>query len=566
MKRISTYIFLLTSVLAIGVIIGSWGFLSKEIGAAQLTEKTIAGDRNAADGLVVAFRADSADSLHWLNGYDYTENSTVSSFSRGDMPQTKEVSVYRDFRFTGWSTESFYTQLKYDALNGLQDKSIQGFYSDMQKQAAGDKSEKEGEILLKNHLDYYPVNFRFQFGEKVYNSATMLQGLKKYADKDELTEENAKPYEGDIELYKVLNDRFRIPVIENEYQQYKVSSSGKTEVHKSLDDGKDYYEFDPVIVLQQENIRDGKNWVHPDTIKEAGTKDNDSAIEMASSYGLKNRMLFVVNNTTAKRNPVDLSQIKDGFGIYELPIDSAATITIGKGRKNLFIPDPKPLSDQLNMVYPLDENAEYVEMSLSGDHRQLAVFYIKKDSYYIEIVDADTWESKLREKIFPASEKMSYSWGDDGTLAVTDYNGHIALLTKNENSAKPYEIFYKGSVSDNVDQELFAAEMVTKKHSYGRYAYGVDKGLAIVAEKDRIALVNNSPIGNSGLKNPDLICAVIDRTGLVYKGILQSNLVDIDYGITNAELKEILQMDEGSAVQDIIKPVSNENKAAWKTQ
>ena len=50
------------------------------------------------------------------------------------------------------------------------------------------------------------------------------------------------------------------------------------------------------LVENLKNIRDGKNWVHPDTIKEVGTKDNDSAIGMASSYGLKNRMLFVVNN------------------------------------------------------------------------------------------------------------------------------------------------------------------------------------------------------------------------------------------------------------------------------
>lgn len=56
-----------------------------------------------------------------------------------------------------------------------------------------------------------------------------------------------------------------------------------------------------------------------------------------------------MNNRTVKGNPIDVSQIKDGYGVYELPIDTDATISIGKGRKNLFIPDPTPLSDQLTL-------------------------------------------------------------------------------------------------------------------------------------------------------------------------------------------------------------------------
>ena len=139
-------------------------------------------------------------------------------------------------------------------------------------------------------------------------------------------------------------------MIDNEYQQYRISPDGKTKLSKPLGADKDFYEFDPIIVLQQENIKDGMEWKHPDTKSGIVEDKAKNDVVSASEYGYKNRMLFIVNNRTAKGKPVDVSEIRDGFGIYELPIDSAAGITIGKGRKNLFIPDPKPLTDRLAMA------------------------------------------------------------------------------------------------------------------------------------------------------------------------------------------------------------------------
>ena len=574
MKK-SIFIFLTATVLSIGMIVFGWTTASDQIGKARLTEETITGDRAAADGRIVAFRADSADDLHWINGFDYSTNKTVSSFMRGEMETTAVTSVYDDMRFTGWSAVPYYTQLKYDALDGLQDKKIQNYYDKLQKQALADGKEKKGTIRTGDYLDYYPISFRFQFGEKVYNSSSALTGLKILADKKSLNEEKTAPYAGDIELYTVLNDWFRIPVIDNEYQDYSVSSEqdssnkrfsvSKTTIKKPLGAGKDYYEFDPVIFLQQENIRDGKEWEHPDT-KESLESQDDNNYHKASEYGLKNRLLFVVNNRTVKGKPVDVSQIKGGYGVYELPIDTDATISIGKGRKNLFIPDPTPLSDQLKMTYPLDETAEYVDISLSGDHRNLAIFSIKEGDYFVEIVDADTWQSKCKEKMFPASEKISYAWGEDGTLAATDHNDHIAILTENDNSG--YRLLYAGGVAEGLDDELFTTEMVARKNSHDRYEHGNAVGLAVTAQDGKVALVQNSPAGNPklGLRNADLECAVIDKTGVVYNGLLKSSLVDIDYGSTEEDINAIEDLAGGSMVKNVIKPVSNKNRAEWKAE
>ncbi|MCI7392256.1 MAG: hypothetical protein MSH28_01935 [Clostridiales bacterium] len=564
MKGKSIFGFLIVGTMAIVIISFSWIFLNREAGSAQLQERMISGDCNAAEGLAAAFRADSADDIHWLNEYDFSGREAKSSFSRGIMSVGKAEDTYRDFRFTGWRREPYYIHLQYDELGKMQEKRIHEFYDDLQRQSKAAGKPCRGTIRLKDYIDYYPVNFRFQFGEKIYNSAAMLQGLKTFDDRGELTEENTEPYQGDLELYKVLNENFRIPVIDNEYQQYRISPDGKTKLSKPLGADKDFYEFDPIIVLQQENIKDGTEWKHPDTKSGIVEDKAKNDVVSASEYGYKNRMLFIVNNRTAKGKPVDVSEIRDGFGIYELPIDSAAGITIGKGRKNLFIPDPKPLTDRLAMVCPLDRDAEYVEMALSGDHRQLVLFFIKEDNYYVEIFDADTWESILKERIFPASEKMAYGWGDDDSFAVSDCKEHIAVFTKNGKGETPYKLLYKGRVPENIARDYFAAETVAKEHSYCKYEYGIDEGLAIAAKADRAALINNSLIGDSGYKNPDLMCAVIDNNGLAYEGLLQSNLVDADSSVTGRELKKILMTDDAELLKYMIKPVPDQNQAGWK--
>ena len=67
----------------------------------MLTEETIAGDRDTADGLTVGFRADSMENLHWINSFDYSSDETKSYFKRGEMAKKTDTCVYDDIRFTG---------------------------------------------------------------------------------------------------------------------------------------------------------------------------------------------------------------------------------------------------------------------------------------------------------------------------------------------------------------------------------------------------------------------------------------------------------------------------------
>ena len=159
---------------------------------------------------------------------------------------------------------------------------------------------------------------------------------------------------------------------------------------------------------------------------------------------------------------------------------------------------------------------------------------------------------------------MTYTWGDDGTLAVTDHNDHIAILT--ETDSNTYELLYSGKVAEGLDDELFTTEMVSRKYAHDRFEHGNAAGLAVATHEDKVALVQNSPAGDPklGFRNADLECAVIDKTGVIYNGLLKSSLVDIDYSSTEEDIKAIEDLAGGSMAKNDIMPVRSKNRAEWK--
>ncbi len=606
MKR-SIILFAAAAVICIGVIGYGWFFVDSHIGRAAITEETVTGDRHAADGLMVGFRADSTDDLHWINSFDYSADSTKSAFSRGEMDKTIDGSVYSDIRFTGWSTVPFCTRLTYDALGDLQEKKIHLFYDELQQKVLAEGTEEKGRIRLKDYLEYYPVSFSFQFGNKLFNSDNALHALKVYDWQDILSAENASSYEADVNLYAALKNMFRIPVIENEYQEYTVSKAENydettelpyiTDINKSSGEGEDYYEFDPIIVIQEENILDGRKWHHPDlsggltydAVEDTDQSDDSYVGKSASDYDLKNRMLFVINNRTVKGEPIDVSQISQGYGIYEMPVEISATATVKQGRRSRIVPDPKPLPDQIKMVYRLDKEAEYVEMTMSEDHRYLAVFSVKDGYYLVEMIDADTWESDGPQKIFPLTEKLTYAWGDDGSLAVTNHAGYVAVLARTEAETRPYEVIYSGKAGNDLDDRFFNSNMPAKEHSASPYECNIDTGLAVAEKDGKVALVQNLFTGDPklGVRNAALQCTIIDKNGVLYLGILKSDIVDIGYDMRDEQILQIKRLMDGDTadadgttaddgkdmaglsektVQYIIQPVINENWCRWEEQ
>lgn len=561
----SIIIFVTAAILSVLVIIFACFFLSQHVGYAVLTEETISGDVSATEKLSVGFRSDSSNNLHWVCTYDYDENKTDTLFQRGDMLISEEVKT-DDIRFTGESTVPFTVRLENSGLTNFQDEKVHGFYDEIQNSVNESGIEQQGKINLSEYLDYYPISYRFQFGSKFFSSDAALTGLKIYEENGTVTEDK-NPYEADINLYNAFNDFFQIPIIENEYQEYRITKIDnydkktalgyETEIIKPDGENEDYYEFQPIIVLQEENILDGKAWDHPDlteglTYIVGGDNSKTSVGKKASEYDLKNRVLFIVNNRTSKGLPVDISHIKDGYGIYELPIELRATATVKQTKRSKTVPHPNPIVDELKLVFPLNEAAEYVDMSMSKDHRYLAVFSIMDNNYFVEIIDADTWISSGIAELFPASDTLTHIWGDDGSLAVTNNRDSVCFFEAESAEAKefetvPYNMIYRGKISTDFVNTFFMSSLDNGKNN--------GRGLAVAAKDGKVALVQNPLVegAENSVRNAALECAVIDNTGLIYQGILKNNITDIEYN--SNEQPEINK--------HTILPVPTENRVKW---
>lgn len=555
MKK-SIIIFVTAMVFAIGILSFGWVFVFSQAYEAVLTEETLSGNRETAEGLTVGFTGETKDRLKWVNCFDYSTNRTKSTIKREPLEDEQEE-IKNEFRFTGEDLTPYFTQVEYGRiLTALQNQEIKGFYNDIQDRVMKTGETEIGKIKVKDYIDYYPIGFRFQFGKKIYDMDNALTGLKILEERGVLDEETGSGYNREVEMYNILQDAFAIPVIENEYQKYKISKvknfnpkrelGYQTKVKNSLGKGEDYYRFNPILIFQDEPLKAEKQWEHPDL---AGGKTPEEKH--------KNRIIFIVNNRTEKGRPVDISQIKGGYGIYVLPVDVSKYSSREVSGGVITSPDPQPIPSKLQMVYPLDTEAEYTELSLSKDHRYLAVFSEKGGTCSVDIVDADNWNSSGSVELFAASEKMTYTWGDDGSLAVTDGKESVAIFERTEIKNKPYTLIYRGKTEVSFNDIFFG------------------RGLSVAAKDGKAALVQNPTIDGklSEIRNASIVCTVIDKKGIRYIGRLKNNLVDWSYDMETKDIESIKKLlygnasdEEGSKVmqKQMLRPSETENWVKWE--
>ena len=90
-------------------------------------------------------------------------------------------------------------------------------------------------------------------------------------------------------------------------------------------------------------------------------------------------------------------------------------------------------------------------------------------------------------------------------------------------------------------------------------------GLAVAAKDGKVALVQNPSVGEPELniRNAALECAVVDRSGVLYRGRLKSSIVDLEYDMSDGQIKAISDLSGSAVMKQIIEPVRNENWCKW---
>ena len=83
-------------------------------------------------------------------------------------------------------------------------------------------------------------------------------------------------------------------------------------------------------------------------------------------------------------------------------------------------------------------------------------------------------------------------------------------IEEDDGKTVPYSMIYAGKVHNNIDKNLFGS------------------GLAIASKGGKMALIQN-PLSDQGqykTRSAELECAVMDKTGLIYHGLLKNNIAD----------------------------------------
>lgn len=236
---------------------------------------------------------------------------------------------------------------------------------------------------------------------------------------------------------------------------------------------------------------------------------HESFAGMFPSSGMDS--LVVIQEESAASGYTDCTNrlliLPDSLGIYELPVKvTLSSAMTSKGKKSWLVPDPVPLGEKLRMVYPLEGDGEYTGMSLSPDHSIIALFSVRGEECFLELVDAAKMKTLNRYSIFPAADEMKYAWGDDGCLVIGSRDDRLALLSGEG------DMIYSGEAGEGFYEEFFGDAIDVRRDYAGDYKCNLCPGTAAACSGDKVAL----------MQYPE--CAVFDGDGLLYRGILRSSI------------------------------------------
>ena len=132
----------------------------------------------------------------------------------------------------------------------------------------------------------------------------------------------------------------------------------------------------------------------------SGSTESDRFDLYTVSAVADNACYFAFDAHTQLENLVDVSQIKDGFGIYCLPFDSTS-----EGEDSSF----PLLTEKLATVYPLDPHERILNLTLSPDQSRLLLHTQTDGMYVITVIDRDTMEAVQRLEVGKISaESMAF--------------------------------------------------------------------------------------------------------------------------------------------------------------
>lgn len=426
-----------------------------------LTEEILRGDAAAAEGLEITLDTSLKHQLFWntvLRTGTAPESSTDYEFTVKKTYSQNDVvngsfELYSDFSF------EFMFADEVEGKSGLE--SVCNELYALSEASGGLEYSKE--VYVKDYYDYYPIQLFFTspYSNKIWNY---------YYDTDDAD-------------YKIIQDFFRIPVLEDEQVSVSVSASGSSASYGlgSVDDGDSFNLY------------------------------SYSAVTEKACY-------FTFDPHSSQGKTVDLSLIPGGYGIYRIGYDLELLSADGRS-----IPFD---ASSLEMVYPLDTSVDVFDMRIDIENEKLLLFTMENERFILTVIELDTMETLQKVECCDSlcSSCYIYYYADDylvfrQTRQSGDgtYEAYISLIAKTDDGS--YELRF------NIPME--------SENELGNY-----RTSEVEADYDgeRLALVYPS------YQNCEFLIAVYDADGLGYLGRWLSSL-DTDFYDTYS-YNDYCQIDE----------------------
>lgn len=374
----------------------------------ELKRNVVYGDEKYAEGLTVNSRVHLQHQLFWETTHQVGhENDLETEYSFSSSR------VYEN----GAQKKSFFEMFN-DSDIGLE--VYERFLGEI---APGESREKV--IKLSELYEFYPMYFDLEFN-----------GLHLFRFGDSVRDESSE------QLYTLLNDFFRIPVLDNDYISIHLERSNSGNEY-SYGWGSNYEE----------------SW--------------DSFSIYTQHVAMQDTIYFTVNNRSNDDVIMDFSNVPGGYGIYALKYD------------------PADGSVELETVYslPEEEQVSYFALDARGN---FALVTVSEEGVMLTVMDPDSMETLQKLEISRGEEETVYTifpYDDFWAFELSD--NRIALLTLDDGGVYSHEftveldpvggMFYLGGreAMDWNGERLALAWYKAPGEIYTSYSYVPDYYVAV---------------------------------------------------------------------------------------
>lgn len=361
-----------------------------------LTEMTAWGNKDFIQDLTMQMNIMYKDRLRW---------KTMVPIGNPEKALTRYTAtltpVYADLdRDTGLNMESSIN------TSMVQEHILQGNLNGITKAYAkladtiGANEEAEKEIYLKDYIDYYQYTVELDIpGTRFYEWGTMSQNV---------TAKEQEKY-----TIEILNEFFKIPVLEDERHSITIGKNEHGEIYHTG----------------------------------SGTGESDYFNMWIFNAIAENDLYFTFDTHSRDGVVVDTSLIPEGYGIYGLPFDSS--LEGSEENADRISADV----DRLKMVYALDPQIEVMHLQLNGKKDKLLLHTEENGKYVVTVIDVSTMKTLQKIEIMEWDKDYGYQVYEDDDFIVSNIHkvqeeGKIEAVVLAENEKGEYEIAFISEIQN----------------------------------------------------------------------------------------------------------------------